>query len=745
MSAAKTPLDIALDYIGRGWRPIPVKHATKEFNGTGALDSCHIDAANADQYFNGKSQNIAVLLGTASGGLVDVDLDDPVALRLADVILPPTDSVFGRSGSPSSHRLYQIDGDSGKRETFSDNGMLVEYRADHYTVFPGSTHTSGEAIEWVTDGHPAKIERRLLLGRIGVLAAATAIAKRWGEGHRDNLSAATSGILLRLQMPRANVESIIGAVCDAVGESAKERRKHVNKVKRFAELIAKSPTDNTVPSFGNLLECTKDDKFVAVFKKWLNFDDSDAIIGPSDDDLALDFADEHENDLRYVAKWGRWLIYDGTRWAEDETLATFDLARALCRDTRDQLLPTLKPAQQKALRQRLGAAATIYNVVKLAGNDRRLAISHKQLDADPWALNTPGGVFDLRTGVMRAHDPKELHTKITSASPGGTCPKWLDTLRTVLPKASVRAYLQRLLGYGLTGSSRDHVVPFFYGPGRNGKGTVMHTMRRAMGDYGLEIPAEVLMESHNDRHPAELAVLCGARLVIGSEVDTGRKWNESRLKRLSGGDPISARFMCKDPFEFEPSHTLVLMGNSKPGLRAVDTAIRARIHLVDFAVTIEADKRDTQLSEKLAVEYGGILAWAIKGCVKWQRIGLAPPTCILEATETYLDGEDHFGLWLGENTEPEHTVKVKLGELLANYRTWCSFAGVLPLGRNSFSDRLAATDGITRYKRRQQAIVFLGVKLHDHFRRDEGDDGKRSERPPVQLRIPLDMSKEIDA
>src|SRR5258708_5614935 len=146
-----------------------------------------------------------------------------------------------------------------------------------------------------------------------------------------------------------------------------------------------------------------------------------------------------------------------------------------------------------------------------------MALTPTQLDTDAWALNTPTGIVDLRTGTVRPHNPAELHTKITAATPGGDCPIWDRTLARVVPDAEVRAYLQRLFGYGLTGSAREHVAPFFYGPGRNGKGTVAHAVRRALGDYGLEIGAEVLMESHNDRHPTELADLHGARLVVGSQ------------------------------------------------------------------------------------------------------------------------------------------------------------------------------------------------------------------------------------
>jgi putative DNA primase/helicase len=273
----------------------------------------------------------------------------------------------------------------------------------------------------------------------------------------------------------------------------------------------------------------------------------------------------------------------------------------------------------------------------------------------------------------------------------------------------VRAYLQRLAGYGMTGSSRDHVLSFWYGCGRNGKGTIVHAIRRALGDYGLEIPAETLMESHHDRHLTEIAVLHGARFVVGSEIDTGRRWNEARLKRLTGGDPISARYIGKDLFEFEPTYTLVIVANTKPGLRSVDEAIRSRVQLVPFEVTIPLAERDTTLPERLPNEYGGILAWALVGCLDWQSHGLAPPDTVQAASADYLNGEDMLQAWIDECC-------VKYGQvtLMAahrSYRDWCERNAAVVLGRNTFGDQLEAR-GFTRSKEsRSGKPVFVGLSL----------------------------------
>lgn len=446
-------------------------------------------------------------------------------------------------------------------------------------------------------------------------------------------------------------------------------------------------------------------------------------VGLSDDELALRFTKRHQHELRYVAAWDRWLKWDGKRWAHDEKKVVFDLSRKLCRDVLAEhfMKFELTERQQAALRKRLGSAQTVYAVTKLAGSDPRHAVAVSQLDAHPWVLNTPTGELDLRTGAVSPHEPNKLHTKITAAPLGGECQLFLKVLEKVQPLESIRAYIRRLFGYGMTGSSRDHALSFWWGSGRNGKGTLAHAFRRALGDYGLEVGAELFMETHHDRHPTEIAVLRGARFVVASEIDTGRKWNEARLKRLTGGDPISARYIGKDLFEFEPSHTLLIIGNSKPGLRSVDEAMRARMHLVDFDVTVAEAERDTKLPEKLEAEYGGILAWALIGCREWQNSGLAPPAEITMSTGAYLEAEDSIAQWINECCE--RTGMVKFTAAHTSYRDWCEKNAVSWLGRTAFSDQLASHGIKKTVESKNKSVRFHGISLlTSPNNQDPGDD-----------------------
>src|SRR5262249_1446093 len=222
-----------------------------------------------------------------------------------------------------------------------------------------------------------------------------------------------------------------------------------------------------------------------------------------------------------------------------------------------------------------------------------------------WELNTPSGIVDLRTGEIRKHARLAYMTKITGAAPDASCPTpyWRAFLNRVTgDKQELVEYLQRMAGYTLTGLTSEHALFFIYGLGANGKTTFLNAMIKAAGDYHMTAPIETFTASNHDRHPTELAALQGARIVTAVETEEGRRWAESGIKALTGGDRISARFMRQDFFEYTPQFKLIVAGNHKPGLRSVDEAIRRRFNLIPFTVTIPPEERDEALPEKLKAE-----------------------------------------------------------------------------------------------------------------------------------------------
>ena len=387
----------------------------------------------------------------------------------------------------------------------------------------------------------------------------------------------------------------------------------------------------------------------------------------SDDALALEFTRCHGDHLRYVAPWGKWLRYDGARWEEDRTTRVFDLARSVCRDA-SLCVP------ERKLGRLIASAKTVAAVEKLARSDPRHAILPEQLDADPFTLNTPGGTVDLRTGQLRPHRREELLTKITAVAPDHDADDsaWLRFLADITRgDVELENYLQRLLGYCLTGDVREHVLAFFYGTGANGKSTLLDLILHIMGDYGRLIATETLMESRGDRHPTEIATLAGVRLAVSSEVDEGQHWAESRIKALTGDTVLTGRYMRQDFFEFDRTHKLVVAGNHRPAIRSVDEAMRRRIHLVPFAAQFGGDKADVRMPEKLRAEAPAILAWAIRGCLEWQEAGLRPPAAVQAATADYLDTQDTLGLWLAECCDTsDPTAETKSSTLYDSFRAW---------------------------------------------------------------------------
>ena len=422
----------------------------------------------------------------------------------------------------------------------------------------------------------------------------------------------------------------------------------------------------------------------------------------SEEEFALQFAARHARDLRYVAAWGRWLHWVGNRWRFDDTREPFTLARKLCREA---------AARANKNEKAIASARTRAAVVSLASEDRRLKATIDQWDANLWLLNTPDGVIDLRTGKRRACSPEDYMTKMTAVGPDESCPTplWSKFVTRVTADPDLAAFLARISGYALTGSTREHALFFLYGLGANGKGVFMNAITGIMGDYQRAAPIETFTASNVDRHPTELAMLRGARLVTAVETEEGRRWAESRIKMLTGGDPISARFMRQDFFEYTPQFKLIIAGNHKPGLRSVDEAIRRRFHLIPFEITIPPNERDKDLGEKLKAEWPGILAWMIKGCARWQKIGLAPPGKVINATDEYLQEEDAIKLWLDERCELKASDWTPVGALYESFAGFARAAGEYVVSSKRFSQRLEAL-GLKPLRRDQRGFAGIGIR-----------------------------------
>ena len=395
----------------------------------------------------------------------------------------------------------------------------------------------------------------------------------------------------------------------------------------------------------------------------------------------------------------------------DETMRVFTLVRRVCRDV---------AVDNPKGRKDLLSASTIAAVERLARSDPRLAAKHDQWDQDTWLLNTPGGVVDLRTGVIRSNAANDYMTKITGVTPAtddngqlvDDCPLFRKFLGEIFPDDPVDTpnFLQRLSGYSITGEIREHVLAFGYGTGRNGKGTYLAIQAHILGDYHMAAEAETFLASRNERHSTELARLAGARLVTASEPEDHQRWATARVKKLTGGDPITARFMRADNFTYDPQFQLFIIGNHKPSFGAVDPALRDRLLLLPFTAYFSREKRDVELIDKLKAEASGILSWMIKGTALWLRDGIAPPASVQAATEAYLASEDLFSQWIEDYCVIAN--KTAEGPASALYELWKNFSeahGVKAADAKWFKNTLESRGYI--WKKMTAGNIYVGIDL----------------------------------
>lgn len=434
-------------------------------------------------------------------------------------------------------------------------------------------------------------------------------------------------------------------------------------------------------------------------------DDKPGLVFFSDEALALQFAGMHLGELRYVAKWAAWFIWSGTHWRRDETLAALGNVRSFCRAIAEDI-------KARPLSAEISSAKKIGAVERLCRADQRIAATVDQWDADPWALNTPAGVVDLRSGELRPHRPEDHFSKITAVGPdGGERPAlWLDFLDKVTGgDREIENFLQRVFGYCLTGDVSAHGMFFLYGLGGNGKSVAIETIAGILGEYHRRAPMETFMASHGERHPTDLAMLQGARMVTASEVEAGARWAESKIKTITGGDTIPARFMRGDYFEYRPQFKLILLGNHKPVLSSVDEAMRRRLHMIPFNVTIPAAARDPELREKLKREWPAILQWCVEGALEYRQHGLKPPSPVAAASDEYLAAEDATTAWIDECCIRDVRRWAGTTALFNSWRQWADRNGEFVGSSKRFSQALQARGFVPH--RLEGARGFDGLAL----------------------------------
>ncbi|RJT36222.1 hypothetical protein D3227_21220 [Mesorhizobium waimense] len=387
----------------------------------------------------------------------------------------------------------------------------------------------------------------------------------------------------------------------------------------------------------------------------------------TEDGAALTFAAYFSDRLRYDHDTATWYEWTGSHWRPNKTKIAFHWARELARE-----LAASTAGKAAAAVRKTSFAAGVERFVQA---DPEIAVTSEIWDADPFLLGTPGGTVDLRNGSLIEAHPADHITKLTAVAPSLTadCPLWLRFLdETTGADAGMVRFLQQWCGYCLSGDIREHALVFVHGSGGNGKSVFMNTVAGIMADYATTAPMDTFTASVGDRHPTELAMLRGARLVTASETEEGRPWAESRIKSLTGGDPIAARFMRCDFFTYRPTFKLMIVGNHQPQLRNVDDAARRRFNIVPF--TRKPAAPDSELEAKLKGDWPAILRWMIDGYLDWQANGLVRPASVLDATAGYFTDQDLVAQWLADECDCEPGNQYKWEATKTLFDSWAAYA-----------------------------------------------------------------------
>lgn len=449
---------------------------------------------------------------------------------------------------------------------------------------------------------------------------------------------------------------------------------------------------------------------------------------PGEVGFAQRFQDQWGEFTRFDANRAQWMTWTGTHWQQDDTGAVIENMKKVADNIINMEAPSLRMLSQEAddyydVTARIRVAegnklhnkATIHAALSLAQSMPQLVTRTADYDADPMLFNCLSGTVDLRDGSIRPHNKLDYMTQMGRTpigAPDSDCPQWkqflLDVMRGDMQMVD---YLQRLLGYTLTGDTSDQSFAMLYGNGANGKSTCINVVQYIMGDYAKTADFNTFLDLNRGAAPRnDLAGLVGKRLVVASEGAEGKSLDESVLKQFCGSDTVTARQLHKEFFEFRPVAKIMLATNHKPVVRGTDEGIWRRMRLIPFLACFTAANRDPMMEAKLKTEAPAILRWMVQGTQLWKTYGLGMPEAVRDATSHYRSSMDVFQTFLDERCTTERTARVNSQELYENYTNWCGTAGIrIPMKQAGFNQRLEER-GFIRQKSNGRNL-WTGLKL----------------------------------
>ena len=594
--------------------------------------------------------NVGIVLGDASGGIVDIDLDSDYARRAGPLLLPKTNAKFGRVGAPSSHCLYRV-ANPGKTEQRRVRGeMSVEYRANGaMTVVPPSIHKeTGETIGWNEAGTIATATRDELIAAINRIAAIDLIAPHYVAGSRHNFVLALVGTLVGWQQTEDDIAHFVHALCAVTSDEEEKDRlaaiqTTIGKARNGDAYAGKTAFEQIVGA-----------EVMKAFRKFWNATERQAQplaapapstqhglisaeIDKNDTGVAIEFAKQLKGRIAYVDEQRCFYVYNDGLWRPDPNgvlvtglLTTF--IRDWSKDVRDSSVDHAQVAAQLRFLIKYQNSNNIANALKQSR--ALLAVPYRTFDADDNILSVNNGVICLKTGALRDPSPEHYVTRRAEVDydPQATCPIFMNFMDRIFANdADVIEYMQVVLGYCLTGMIDRQEFYIFHGQGTNGKSTLTNIIERILGSYcGILLP-EALFEGGGSAN-VDLATMAGKRLGIASEAESNKRLNCAQIKRLTGNSTVKVRELYRGTFEMPVKFKIIIACNKTPAFDGNDGALKRRVKVIPFDVIIPDGKQDRQLPSKLWAERQGILAWLVQGAIKYHQGDWRVPQAVLRAT-----------------------------------------------------------------------------------------------------------------
>lgn len=704
-------LNAAIGYAGLGWAVHPLKPRAKEPATPHGCYDATTDTAMIRKWW-AKSPNANIGIEAKRSHLVIFDIDTKGGVNgweswrdLKAQIGPGIENtVMVATPTGGGHVYYKANGQRlpnlGEGELAPGIGVRA---VNQYVVAPPSIHPdTGTRYEWDAGSAPDECELQIIpeaLARLIIEAkqkTAPKLSQDNGGGiikaERNNTLTSLAGTMRRRGMGADAMYAALSVVnqkqCSPPLDDA--------EVRKIAASVARYEPEAPVSTAQN------------------EADTQDAEYRYTDLGNAEMFARLFSNRVRYDYRRHRWLLWSGHRWQEDiDNKITRYAVQAV--KHRHHVAVDMLEGKERGQATAWAISSENANRIRAMQDTARalipIATAGNTLDANPMLLGCNNGVVDLRTGELRPGDPADMITMSTALDfdENAECPRWLQFLDEVFQNdAELIAFIQRAVGYSICGDIGEQCLFLCHGGGSNGKSTFLNVLRTIAGDYGTNTAFSTFELRERSSIPNDIAALVGSRLITASETSEARRLNEARIKAITGGDPVTCRFLHGEYFTYQPTYKVWLAMNHKPTIQGTDNGIWRRIRLIPFNVNFEA-VRDNTLERKLLAEAQGILRWAVEGCLLWQVGGLAAPTAVTEATAKYREESDIIGQFLAEKTLSIRGANTRASELFNAYKEWCKENNENPGTGTAFGNRLAER-GMPK-KTTRTGVMYLDLGL----------------------------------